>query len=261
MMSLHFKIALLGLLCGSAGAFAPAAPVLLSALRGTGMHRSLVMTNSHSESGSDDLSACDSARRRMISGSAAALLTVGMLPAPSNALFGIGEPFSVFEDEDRAEEGSGFPLYGKRDIMKKKKHGTSDQPVMKNLRWGCDNELADKICNFNRHFAENAGYFTKTSWLKEIDQTVETTYYDSVTGKPLFIAPRGRSFADFVKESRVHGWPSFRDEEVVWDNVRCLRDGETVSLSGTHLGHNLPDRTGNRYCINLVSIAGNPSPS
>ena len=33
--------------------------------------------------------------------------------------------------------------------------------------------------------------------------------------------------------------------------------GETVSLTGTHLGHNLPDMKGNRYCINLVSIAGN----
>jgi peptide methionine sulfoxide reductase MsrB len=27
---------------------------------------------------------------------------------------------------------------------------------------------------------------------------------------------------------------------------------------GTHLGHNLPDKSGSRYCINLVSVAGNP---
>ena len=33
----------------------------------------------------------------------------------------------------------------------------------------------------------------------------------------------------------------------------------TVSLTGTHLGHNLPDRNGNRYCINLVSVAGRPA--
>jgi hypothetical protein len=26
----------------------------------------------------------------------------------------------------------------------------------------------------------------------------------------------------------------------------------------SHLGHNLPDRKGSRYCINLVSIAGRP---
>ena len=49
------------------------------------------------------------------------------------------------------------------------------------------------------------------------------------------------------------------DEEVVWDNVRVLKgSGETVSVDGTHLGHNLPDRSGNRYCINLVSVAGSP---
>ena len=38
----------------------------------------------------------------------------------------------------------------------------------------------------------------------------------------------------------------YSDEEVVWDEVRCLKDGETVSLAGTHLGHNLPDFQGNR---------------
>lgn len=42
-----------------------------------------------------------------------------------------------------------------------------------------------------------------------------------------------------------------------WDNVRVLSNGETVSIDGTHLGHNLPDKYGRRYCINLVSIAGN----
>lgn len=52
--------------------------------------------------------------------------------------------------------------------------------------------------------------------------------------------------------------PSFRDEEVVWDNVRVLKNGETVSTTGTHLGHNLPDGSGNRYCINLISVAGKP---
>ena len=51
----------------------------------------------------------------------------------------------------------------------------------------------------------------------------------------------------------VYAKPSFRDEEVNWDLVRVLKDGETVSVDGTHLGHNLPDGSGNRYCINLVS--------
>ena len=79
-----------------------------------------------------------------------------------------------------------------------------------------------------------------------------------MTGAPLFIAPRGRSMEKFMSESRKHGWPSFRDEEVVWENVRVLNDGETVSITGTHLGHDLPDIHGNRYCINLVCIAGRP---
>ena len=139
--------------------------------------------------------------------------------------------------------------------------GTSDSAVQSSLRYNVDNSLADKITNYNRHFAEFSGYFRSTSWMKDVNKDEVTTYFDSVTGLPLFKAPIGRSFDEFVAESNVHGWPSFRDEEVVWENVRSLSDGEMVSLTGTHLGHNLPDRTGNRYCINLVSIAGNPATS
>jgi len=65
----------------------------------------------------------------------------------------------------------------------------------------------------------------------------------------------GRSYAEFIIESRRHGWPSFRNPEVNFTNVRVLAGGETVSVSGTHLGHNLPDGD-DRYCINIVSIAG-----
>ena len=69
---------------------------------------------------------------------------------------------------------------------------------------------------------------------------VEVSYYDSVSGLPLFKAPVARSYSAFLSESKAHGWPSFRDEEVVWENVRVLADGETVSISGTHLGLSLP---------------------
>ena len=95
--------------------------------------------------------------------------------------------------------------------------------------------------------------------MKEVDRENPTDYYDSVTGKKLFTAPLGRNMDDFLKESASHGWPSFRDEEVNWDYVRCLPDGECVSVDGTHLGHNIPDKSGNRYCINLVCVAGKPS--
>eukprot|EP00798_Chlamydomonas_sp_ICE-L_P000524 gene524-1937_t len=155
--------------------------------------------------------------------------------------------------------GAKLPIPGNELIMRKKAHGSTETPVQTPLRWGCDGQTADKICSFNRHYAEHGGYWLKTNFLKEIDTDGETTFYDSVSGKPLFIAPRGRTFAEWKAESRSHGWPSFRDGEVVWDDVRVLPDGEAVSLAGTHLGHNLPDKKGNRYCINLVSVAGNPA--
>ena len=39
--------------------------------------------------------------------------------------------------------------------------------------------------------------------------------------------------------------------QVVWENVRALGDGETVSTTGTHLGHNLPDMKGNRWVLSV----------
>mmetsp|Transcript_60749 Transcript_60749/g.83402 ORF Transcript_60749/g.83402 Transcript_60749/m.83402 type:complete len:207 (-) Transcript_60749:329-949(-) len=151
-------------------------------------------------------------------------------------------------------------VMGEESLMDQKEHGTSMTPVQSNLRWSCDVETADRICNFNRHYAEYAGYWESTSFLKEhsaasVLENGEITFYDSNSGKPLFYAPRGRTFDEFVSESKRHGWPSFRDEEVNWEFVRCLGNGEAVSVDGTHLGHNLPDGTGNRYCINLVSVA------
>lgn len=143
--------------------------------------------------------------------------------------------------------------------MRKKAHGTCLAEVQPKLRWSCDRDTADSICCFNRHYAEHSGYFESTSFLKEEkDPKGPITFYDSVTGKALFVAPKNRTWDEFVLESQAHGWPSFRDAEVVRENVRVLGDGETVSIDGTHLGHNIPDRAGNRYCINLVSVAGRP---
>ena len=51
--------------------------------------------------------------------------------------------------------------------------------------------------------------------------------------------PQGRTWREFEAESRAHGWPSFRDEEVVWENVRVLgreNNAEVISADGvTHL--------------------------
>jgi peptide methionine sulfoxide reductase MsrB len=134
-------------------------------------------------------------------------------------------------------------------------HGTCAAQVQNPLRWGADRSTADNICCFNRHYAERAGSWERTSFLADRQGAV-TTFYDSVTGRPLFRAPVGRTWDEFVRESAAHGWPSFRDAEVVPQHTRVLEDGEVVSEEGTHLGHNLPDGKGNRYCINLVSVAG-----
>jgi hypothetical protein len=122
-------------------------------------------------------------------------------------------------------------VYGSESIMSPKAHGTTETMVQDDLLYGADKKLADRICSYNRHFAEMCGYFRSTNFEDVVLNAKQPiTFYDSVTGKPLFQAPIGRSAQEFIDESRIHGWPSFRDQEVVWDNVRVLRDGETVSL-------------------------------
>ena len=155
------------------------------------------------------------------------------------------------------------PVVAPESVMDQKAHGTSETPVQQDLRWGCDWDTADRICNYNRHYAEHSGYFRSTGFMRDMhraqregEQTMD--FFDSNTGELLFTAPKGRSWDAFWKESVSHGWPSFRDPEVNWARVRCLANGECVSVDGTHLGHNLPKNGRNRYCINLVSVAGRP---
>ena len=176
--------------------------------------------------------------------------------------------------------------FGDEQFMAPKGHGTTAHPVQENLRWNVDRTTADRICSFNREAAELRGYWkTESCFLREMRRSCgvggggdggrgvggggdgsPVSFYDSVSGDLLFVAPVGRTMAEFLAESDHHGWPSFRDAEVVWENVRVLRPSdEAVSKAGTHLGHNIPawqvDSSGmsileNRYCINLVSIAG-----
>ena len=177
----------------------------------------------------------------------AAVLALSRQPQPSNAAV----PAAV--------RGNAVELMGP------KTHGTCPRPVQDKLRWDCDRATADRISCFNRHYAEYAGYWETTTFQRGTAAASSsgepTTFYDSVTGRPLFVAPVGRSWEAFLAESDEHGWPSFRDAEVIASGVRVLEDGEVVSVDGTHLGHNLPDGKGNRYCINLVSVAGFEDPT
>ena len=239
MFSLN-KLMLLSLLA-SATAFAPSS---CGQQQSTSLNAQLDSNNNHVEE-----SALNTRR---------SVLQQSLLAAGTLALGG-GLPSAAMAASDVKVGGS--VQFGDESIMSPKAHGTSAAPVQQDLMYGVSNKLADKICNFNRHFAEMGGYFESTNFEDAVREAKgqPLTFYDSVTGKPLFVAPLNRSPEEFIRESEVHGWPSFRDEEVVWENVRVLKNsGETVSVDGTHLGHNLPDKRGNRYCINLVSVAGKP---
>ena len=141
-------------------------------------------------------------------------------------------------------------------------------PVMQGLLWGADWDLAERICCHNTRFAEPRGYLGGLDFFQSVRSTIvnsqaegepgwqRVTFFDSQCGVPLFVAPRGRSLDDWETESEVHGWPSFRPIEAVESNIVVDPGGEVTSTCGTHLGHNLPDADGDRYCINLVCIAG-----
>lgn len=137
-------------------------------------------------------------RRTFFQSAGAAIAATVLAPSKSNAV-----------------DVGGKVVYGDESIMSQKTHGTSEKPVQNELLYGVSNKLADKISNYNRQFAEFAGYFRSTSFEDVVlEAKGPVTFYDSVTGKPLFVAPIGRSAEQFVQESEVHGWPSFRDEEV-----------------------------------------------
>lgn len=116
------------------------------------------------------------------------------------------------------------------------------------------------VCCANSIAAEPSDWWKTNSDLIEIAQDANTTvkFYDVSCGKLLYEAPVSRTMAEFIKESKEHGWPSFRKDEIVDENVNTREGGEIVSTCGTHLGHNLPDSHGKRHCINLLCIAGSP---
>ena len=153
--------------------------------------------------------------------------------------------------------------------------GSCASELLSPLRWSADRETGNRICCHNRDRAEVFGSFASTEMPRELPEgTTNITFYDSVTAKPLFIAPQGRSYADFIAESDYAGWPSFTIEEAIVENVRIVHphdgsifssssgEGEVCSKDGTHLGHLLiGGRSGSSQylCINVVCITGSAS--
>ena len=140
-------------------------------------------------------------------------------------------------------------------------YGFDPQPGLVNfLGAELDYSTADRICCHNHRFAEYRGYLEapEVRLFDRLDPSKEHVWYDSVCGLPLFVAPRGRTFEEFKEESIHHGWPSFRPAEIISENVIIHDDGRMESKCLTHLGHNLPKGGVDRYCIDLVCIAGAP---
>lgn len=152
--------------------------------------------------------------------------------------------------------------------------------VMEDLDWGLsgasDYEVADRICCRNTRFAEPSGFAELKEFFSSAQERLRLlahdaraagrppppylTFYDSQCRLPIFRAPVGRTFSQWERESVEHGWPSFRRRETFHEHVEIERGGEMHSTCGTHLGHNLPDEDGPRYCINLVCMAGRAPP-
>eukprot|EP00755_Sulcionema_specki_P024840 Sspe_Gene.82002::Locus_53456_Transcript_1_1_Confidence_1.000_Length_1006::g.82002::m.82002/K07305/msrB; peptide-methionine (R)-S-oxide reductase len=115
------------------------------------------------------------------------------------------------------------------------------------------------VCCGNRHYAEPVGLHmhSRINLFHQIEHLPRpVVFYDATCGIPLFAAPVNRTFEEWKMESIAHGWPSFRNDEVLWGNVIRDPDGEVRSRCGAHLGHDIPDEEGSRHCINLICIAG-----
>jgi hypothetical protein len=108
----------------------------------------------------------------------------------------------------------------------KQKNTAPHTPVQSNLRWGCD-EAADRMVVVTGRWGGCGD--------RRFNHTAEA---QASSGPSFTIIPVAlqRLWIDFIAESKKHGWPSFRDNEVNWDVVRVLKNGETVSVDGTHLG-------------------------
>ena len=62
-------------------------------------------------------------------------------------LVALGGLFESFMGKKTFE---GSCVMGEESIMAPKEHGTSAKPVQGKLRWSCKDDLADRICSFNR---------------------------------------------------------------------------------------------------------------
>jgi len=157
--------------------------------------------------------------------------------------------------------GKGIPEEAKASESVMRNQRTLGTKIERTLRWNSRSATAKQICARNRHGAEWSGLLNRSDkFIEELNAEMDgggghVTFYDSALHRRVFEV-FNRPLSQFLEESVKHGWPSFRAEDVVWENVRILDDGEVVTKDGLHLGHNIPDEKGPRFCINLVCVSG-----
>ena len=82
------------------------------------------------------------------------------------------------------------------------------------LRWNVDINLARRICCNNRLGAEQKNSWENNKdfniWLQSDEPKI---FYDSVSNLPVFKIKR--PINEWIEESQKHGWPSFRDNEII----------------------------------------------
>ena len=127
-----------------------------------------------------------------------------------------------------------------------------------------NDDLATAVCCDSQNFAYAEPQHTfdqpDVALFKQLNAQGQTVFYDSVCGTPLFSVPRNRTLDDFKADTTEHGWPSFRQAEILDKGLRVdLASGFVFSSCGTHLGSYLPDDKGPRYCLDLSCVAGNPA--
>ena len=65
---------------------------------------------------------------------------------------------------------SKFPIVAPDTMMNARQHGTCINTPQSDLRFNVDYNTADRICCFNRHYAEHSHYAfnSKITWIQEI---------------------------------------------------------------------------------------------
>ena len=123
-----------------------------------------------------------------------------------------------------------YPIVIDESVMSPKEHGTCPNPPMKDLRWNVDRKTTDKICCFNRHYAEYSGYFAQTDFISDAKNSeLPIKFHDPITGKVLYNCSKLRGIANntipfsyFLQRQLIDQWIHFCRNQCHMDGHRFV---------------------------------------